>query len=297
MRRLPTRPWRRWGWGDPSRVRVPLKGVRVTDGPADRADLLEQLSQVDLLDLGAGIGGSLASAEKRFGGVVGLGIERNARKVQEAQSAGRRVLEGDLFDVPAGAEVRFSVFDNVLEHLPDLDSVRAALAKALEITTHAVYIRHPSFEHEDYLRGLGVKQYWTDWSGHPSHIRIADFLAMFEGLGALSIEIHPVQRAWSTADATMLPVNAPANRHEYDPQLDGPKPDEIRFDRPIHAAWDLLVRCAPVPYHLEYDRDPVTSDRRPWVVTSRREPPTSAPAVEEEPPNQPSARARRWWRR
>jgi hypothetical protein len=259
--------------------------------------LLALLADVDLLDFGAGIGGSLASAERRFGDVVGLGIERNPKKVREARAAGRNVVQGDLFRVPSGTGVRFGVFDNVLEHLPDLEAVEAALAKALDVATDAVYVRHPSFEHEEYLRSLGVKQYWTDWSGHPSHVRIADFLAMFARLGVVSVEIHPVARAWSTADPTVLPVDAPTNRHEYDPDIDGPKPAEVRFDRPIHAAWDLLLRRTSVPYHFEYDRDPDTSDRRPWVVASNFDPPTEGPPAQSEAPEPPPARARRWWRR
>jgi hypothetical protein len=70
----------------------------------------------------------LLSAQKRTGG-RGLGIETDAEKVAAKQD-GLEVIAGGLFSLPREAQVRYVGFDNVLEHLPDLDTAAAALEVA-----------------------------------------------------------------------------------------------------------------------------------------------------------------------
>ena len=84
-----------------------------------------------------------------------------------AQASGLPVYEADFsrLDPQAFPAVKIVVFDNVLEHLPSLASVEEVFQRACAIASHVVYIRHPSFEHEEYLASLGLKQYWTDWPG------------------------------------------------------------------------------------------------------------------------------------
>jgi hypothetical protein len=119
-------------------------------------------TEVDFIDFGSGIGGSLQSAEKRTGG-RGVGIEMRAAKVEIARREGRNVVLGDIFDLPTDLSVRYVTIDNVLEHLPSMDLVEAALHSATRIAGEFVYIRHPSFEDEPYLNARGLKQFWTDW--------------------------------------------------------------------------------------------------------------------------------------
>src|SRR5204862_43767 len=111
---------------------------------------------------------------KRLGLACPLGIEQNQGKVARAQEQGLPVYQADFMqlDPRAFPSVKVVVFDNVLEHLPSLDAVEAAFALACTIASHVVHVRHPSFEHEEYLATLGLKQYWTDWPGvHTAHVR------------------------------------------------------------------------------------------------------------------------------
>jgi hypothetical protein len=75
-------------------------------------------------------------------------------------------------------------------------------------------IRHPSFEHEEYLASLGLKQYWTDWPGvHTAHIRLHEFVAMAARIGVYDFTVRPLKRAFGSDDPTIfLRHDAPAVR-------------------------------------------------------------------------------------
>jgi hypothetical protein len=224
-------------------------------------------TDVDFIDFGSGIGGSLQSAEKRTGG-RGVGVEMRAAKVEIARREGRNVVLGDIFDLPTDLSVRYVTIDNVLEHLPSMDLVEAALHSATRIAGEYVYIRHPSFEDEPYLNALGLKQFWTDWRDHPSHISLADFMRIAHKLGATSWSMHPVRAAADSSDSTILPIGAPSDQHDYDPELHGVKPDVV-FARPVYYAWDIVIQMkADISVSLDYIADPEVSDRRPRILVT-----------------------------
>jgi hypothetical protein len=225
-------------------------------------------TEIDFIDFGSGIGGSLQSAEKRTGG-RGVGVEMRAAKVEVARREGRNVVLGDIFDLPTDISVRYVTIDNVLEHLPTMDLVKAALESATRIAEEFVYVRHPSFEDEPYLNTLGLKQFWTDWRDHPSHISLADFMRIARQLGATSWSMHPVRAAVDSSDATILPIGAPPDQHDYDAERHGDKPDVV-FARPVYYAWDIIIQMTPdVAVSLDYIDDPEVSDRRPRIHVAR----------------------------
>jgi len=238
--------------------------------------------RADLLDLGAGTGRRIRAEAKQFASKHPIGIDRNARKVARAQERGLPVYCADFTaldpaDFPAA---RVVVFDNVLEHLPSVEAVEVALGRACEIASDVVYIRHPSFEDEDYLTSLGLKQYWTDWPGtHTAKIRLDDFRAMATRRGIDAVEVRAVKRARNSDDPTILPLAAPSNQHKqadergeyglYDAALHGPKPT-VAFDRPVYFAFDLFFFVGDAPPEIRYDDDPEDTLARPFVQWSDR---------------------------
>ena len=200
-----------------------------------------------------------------------MGIELNRAKVARAQEQGLPVYQADFLELDPQAfpSVKVVVFDNVLEHLPSLDAVEAAFARACAIASHVVHVRHPSFEHEEYLASLGLKQYWTDWPGvHTAHVRLAEFEAMAARHGVDHVFVQPLKRAFSSDDPTILPVSAPPNQRKaergpgeygvYDAAIHGAKP-HVDFDRPVYFAYDIfffLGADAPaVEYHVDTDAE------------------------------------------
>lgn len=195
------------------------------------------LADYDFLDFGAGDGASLLRCEEMFGG-RGLGIDNNPRKVEAAEERGVDVVLGDITTLPSKKIFRYVCMDNFLEHLPDLDTVRTMLSVASSVATDFLYIAHPSFEDEAYLRQLGLKQYWHDWTGHPAHILVSDFADLLAEVGAMPIDLAYIREAWDSDDPSILPLDAPKDQHRYDLDLHGPKP-AIRFERPIY--WQIHI--------------------------------------------------------
>jgi hypothetical protein len=187
------------------------------------------------------------------------------------------VYQGDVLELDPQAfpAVKVAVFDNMLEHLPALDVVEVAFARACAIASHVVHVRHPSFESEEYLAKLGLKQYWTDWPGvHTAHIRLAEFEAMAARNGVDRVAVQPLKRASDADDPTLLPLSAPPNQRKaergpgeygaYDPALHGPKP-HVSFDQPVYFAYDIFffLRADGAP---EWSITPTPTPR--WRVRS-----------------------------
>jgi hypothetical protein len=233
--------------------------------------------RADLLDLGAGTGRRIKAEARQFASRHPVGIDRNPRKVARAQEQGLPVYCADFTELDPSAfpSVRAVVFDNVLEHLPSVDAVETAFGRACEIATDVVYIRHPSFEDENYLASIGLKQYWTDWPGtHTAKVRLDEFAAMADRRGIGQVTVRGVKRALASDDPTILPRSAPSNQRKrpaergeyglYEPELHGVKP-MITFDRPVYFAFDLFFFLTSAPPAVRYEDDPDDTLARPFV--------------------------------
>lgn len=243
--------------------------------PLDRATS----AKAELLDLGAGNGRWLLQAARRFGLEAPVGIDKNAKKVARAQANGLPVFEGDFTELDPAAfpAVKVVLIDNVLEHLDSLRDVEAVVGQAFAIASDLVCIRHPSFEHKDYLAALGLKQYWTDWpDAHRTHVLLHEFVAMAERNGVFNVVVRPVKRAYDSSDPTILPIDAPPDQGKqikdltgsygvYDAAKHGPKA-VVTFEQPVYFAFDLIfVLTNKVPV-IRYPGDSEDSVARPSVV-------------------------------
>lgn len=201
---------------------------------------VKTLDEYDFLDLGAGEGLSLASCEKKIGG-RGLGIEMKQAKVEKAQQSGVNVVLGNALHVSKlPGKVDYVVCDNFLEHLPDKETVLAMIKQASEVARKFIYIAHPSFEDIDYLKSLGLKTYWSDWTGHTSMLTLPDIVEILHECGIHWVQISPVYRIKNSDDPRIIPLDAGVDKFAYVPNY-GPKPKPaIEFDRKIHYAYDIV---------------------------------------------------------
>lgn len=198
----------------------------------------------DFLDLGASSGGSLRACAKRFGAGRGLGVDIDAEKVRRSREAGLDVVQADARHLGVSGVVRFVSAMDFFEHLPGLDVVEEVLASAVEAATDFLFISHPSFEGEHYLRSLGLMQYWHHWSGHKAHIRISDYCEIFERLGLHQYSLRYSQRISRSAHPSILPVGVPKNQFEYDPDVHGYRPD-VTLEEPVWRSQRIYVALRP----------------------------------------------------
>jgi hypothetical protein len=198
----------------------------------------DAFAAADFIDLGASNGGSLRYCQNRFGG-RGVGIDIDPGKVARARAAGFDVVCADAANLRLVDGVDYVSAMDFFEHLPSLAETRAILRSALLAARDFVFIRHPSFENEAYLREHGLCQYWHDWSGHPNHVTVADWCALFAELAVPAYAVEHVGRIEHSSHESILPVGH-RNQHQYDQDLHGPKPD-VAFSKPVWRMQHLYV--------------------------------------------------------
>jgi hypothetical protein len=201
-------------------------------------------SRYDFIDLGCSHGGSLDYCTKRFGADRGIGLDIDPRKVDEARAGGHEAVVADVTRLELRDQVRFVSMMDFLEHLPSLDAVEAVIQGAAAIATDFLFIRHPSFEGEDYLRSLGLRQYWWHWRGHPTHPQVADYCRIFERLGLRLYTITYRGEIRDSLDTTVLLDDEPIDQGAFDPSVHAERP-YIGFTRPIWRSQDIFVALRP----------------------------------------------------
>jgi hypothetical protein len=203
-------------------------------------------SEFDFVDLGCSKGGSMKHCVKRFDAGRGLGLDNDPRKVAEAGELGFDAVVADITALEAEDAVRFASMMDLLEHLPDLEVVEGAIAAAAKAATDFLYIFHPSFEEEDYLTELGLRQYWWHWCGHTCHPTVADYCCILDRLGLNQYMIRYIGPVESSEHESVLPATAPIDQHAYDEAVHGTKP-RLTFGRPLWRAQEIFVALRAFP--------------------------------------------------
>jgi hypothetical protein len=220
---------------------------------------VKSLSKYDLIDLGAGDGASLVNFEKKIGG-KGLGIEFSKQKVAKAAGLGRNVVYGNalnLHKTPGKADI--VTCDNFLEHLLSNSDAEKMLEQAVKAARKLVYIRHPSFEDNEYLAGLGLKTYWSDWRGHTSMLKVSEIVDMLRRQGIQTFKIIPVLQIKDSDDTRIIPLSAPTNQHHYEAKHGRKPKPAIKFDHEVYYAFDIV---AVIPGAEDYMPELIYTDRK-----------------------------------
>lgn len=199
------------------------------------------LSDYDFLDIGCGDGHTMIIGRAQFLGERGLGIDKDEASVAKAKDAGHNALVADAltFD-PAPHRFDFLTAYHILEHLPSLESVASLIARMPMLARHFAFVAIPSFEGEDYLKQLGLRQYWTNWVGHPCHITVNDLVDALAACGLAEFEMRCVDLVLSSSHPSIVPVGA-QDELEYDPSKHGPKPS-LPLRQKVFREVQALVR-------------------------------------------------------
>jgi len=222
--------------------------VSMQSPSAADAEVLAQLEGCDFVDFGCKTGGSFSLAEQCLGGTRGLGVDHNPAHVEAFRAAGGRAIHGDVTRLSLPDKcVRFVCISHVLEHLPSMEHVRAALVESTRVATDFVAIVGPFFDADDYLKSVGVKFYWSDWKWHPTHVSGSALAQILweEGLSTFTCwGRYPIR---DTDDVCLLPLAAPRNQQKYDAALHPPKGPRIALTQPAYKEVIALVPLRPLP--------------------------------------------------
>lgn len=182
------------------------------------------------IDLGCSTGGSLKFGENALKLGKGIGFDIDPKKVQAAKDAGLNVLLGDCtkLDEILSHQYDFALASHFLEHLPDLCTTKAVINSAIKVTSKAIFIKQPAFDGLDYFDSLGVKLYYSDWSGHKNMMPTESWNEIIEGL----IAENKIKYAFmgymkelkNTGDDAFIPKFSPRNQQRYNYKTHGEKP-------------------------------------------------------------------------
>lgn len=216
--------------------------------PCD-ADTLESSLRsgvYDFIDFGCSKGGSMSFAMTRLGAGRGLGIDIDARKVEQTRALGFDAVEYDLTGLGRLPDaVSFCILSHFLEHLPGFSAAKRSIDAAITASRDFVLIRHPWFDADTELFLRGLKFYWSDWHGHTHHMRAFDlYRAVSRNEKVSEVRLLGRDRVTGSGHHTILPLSAGLDRHKYDAERDGPKPD-VAFDFPAFRETVCLVGLSP----------------------------------------------------
>ncbi len=218
------------------------------------------LSAFDFLDFGSSQGDSMKFAKEYLGGKRGLGIDFDRKKIEKAQRQGYDCLLGDItaLELPDKC-VDFVVISHVLEHLHTFESVTKTIASAVRVARHFVYIQGPWYDADEYLAGLGLKFYWSDWKIHRFHLASHHLVQILDSLGVQRRTIAGRGDVADTSHFAIHPITSPPEQHHYRPEH-GYK-SIFPFSRPV---FKEIVCIAAKP---DYEGYPSLLGRLPGLAS------------------------------
>jgi len=183
------------------------------------------ITSFDFADFGCSNGSSIQFGIEILKGSRGFGIALDPKKIVSAKAAGYEAIKGDFcnLELPDGC-VDFTIISHTLEHLPTLDCAKEAIKNAIRISRKFVFIRGPFFDADDYLKSLGLKFYWSDWTGHTLHLKAEQVMNILEDINAPNYEIYGRVLLKSSRDATIHPLSSLTNQHQWELEKHGVKP-------------------------------------------------------------------------
>lgn len=191
------------------------------------------------LDVGCKVGGSLNIAS-RFGYKTkeGLGIDVNKTHVNNFIKQGGHAFLADATDLPFKDNFfELSIFHHVLEHLPNKEEGFKALSECIRVSKKHVFIALPFFDEDKYLNSLNLKTFYSNWHGHTNMVTLFE---LKEFLKDYNYEVTMVKPLTNSSSPEIIPIDAPIDSGNYDPEKHGPKP-QIKFSKNIWREYSIII--------------------------------------------------------
>lgn len=198
--------------------------------------------EFDYIDFGCSKGGSLKFGNHVLGGTNGIGVDIDARKVEQTREAGFSAVLGDVTQLNTVPDcTRFVMMIDFLEHLPGIGLAEKCIAAACEAATDFVFIRQPWFDSDGYLSANNLKLYWSDWTGHPNAMTTLELYRVLKKMPkARQWRIYARTRIKDSSDPAVHPISSPCDQHDYDAYLHGPKA-KLRFKQTVFYQTGAII--------------------------------------------------------
>lgn len=200
----------------------------------------QDMSNYKFLDVGCKIGKSFAVA-KEFGysDKQGFGIDINQKHINTFNASGYAGIVASATSIPfPDGSFELVIFNHVLEHMKGAENGKLALSECLRVASRVLYVGLPFFDEDAYLNSLGLKTFYSDWHGHPNKVHLKTLTT--EWLAGYKCEVNMMKKLTNSMFPEILPIGAPPDSGDYNPELHGPKPN-IEFDRDIWREYTVTV--------------------------------------------------------
>lgn len=193
----------------------------------------DYMESFDFIDLGGKNGQMEKYAQDMFGAERGLHFEIQSKYIPIMEEKGISCINADITNLVLPENcVDFTICTHTLEHLPSLKDVEYVVKESIKASKHFVYFTWPHFGSIEYLKSLNLKQMYTDWDDHPTHLTFNDLNKILK-----DINVTHYNFAWpliqNPSDRTIIPYNAPRNSMFYNPSM-GNKPT-LNFTEKIYS--------------------------------------------------------------
>ena len=197
------------------------------------------VEQLDFVDIGCSTGGSFNFAKGRYG-KNGLGIDIEPEKVKQSINNSAPAVQLNACNIKIFNDNATKVVTmlDFLEHLPDLDTIARVLKESTRIASNSIFIKGPMF-YDEYLNNLGLQFYWSNWTGHPTHVEPVNIIEIMEKNNQSNYKLHYIDQVYNSKNKCIHPLNGHEDRHDYDPVMDPVKDMNIVFEKKIYKQFTI----------------------------------------------------------
>lgn len=204
------------------------------------------LEEYDYIDFGCSKGESIKYGQEKFNGKKGIGIDIDIEKVKMARhniktsdkiSDCHTAVCEDITKLAGHdltSKVRFTTAIHFLEHLNGIDDAEKIIESAVNISEEFIYIIQPFSDMDSKLFNMGLKTYYSDWTGHKNLMTSYDFYKICRKLykknSIKDFIIFATEKIPDSSSSFIHPLDSPVNQHSYDEKIHPPKDDTIKFD-------------------------------------------------------------------
>jgi hypothetical protein len=206
---------------------------------ANESSLREFVAAHDIafFDFGCSAGGGTKRTEGQLGR-RGIGFDIDPEKLKLADAAGMTCCEFDLLTLPAAKVVEQTIIFHMLEHLYSVEQARQFIDKAVEVSTDYVVIKQPYYDSDTDLFRMGLKTYYSHWTGHRNQMTTPDFWFILDALrrdGLIKDFVIGYKMPIASSSHPILhPLASRINCHDYDAAVNPPKPMDVVLDFPLY---------------------------------------------------------------
>jgi SAM-dependent methyltransferase len=193
------------------------------------------------LDIGCKTGGSFSIAKKfGYSQNEGIGIDINHEHIKNARERGYNAEYGDITQplMYKSGSFELVIASHVLEHLKSKEDFIFALHQLINLSSKYVYISFPVFDHDEYLKLLGFKAFYSDWNGHACMVHLEE---LKEIVKEYEYELEMVKKIENSMSPEIHPLESPRNQHEYDSSIHPPKKD-VKFEKEMYREFRMIIK-------------------------------------------------------